>query len=302
MPIRQELVNQPHIPVLLFDTISLPRPPEAGLLPVLCPNGKLDWIALSADWHKFNFSREEIDNGIVHLDQHFGEFMPKTGKEISLVTSQNGINVSPVEFISHCKSDNLKIMASMSLKEIPSLPLSIGMYNPTQGLIKDIKRVGDEKNHKDTPIVESTRKLMTTVARAAHEINSDFLWLDLRHSEAGLIFCRAFEGMEDDPKKILQNHLLSIALGPAEPISNKMTKAAVNIYSEKDYITKRFAKPFLNNPDYDIRIIACISPRNEFSMYIADHARSGTTYDDALKEQIKDVNKEYGFFKGNKHE
>jgi hypothetical protein len=81
-----------------------------------------------------------------------------------------------------------------------------------------------------------------------------------------------------------------------------MTKAAVNIYSEKDYITKRFAKPFLNNPDYDIRIIACISPRNEFSMYIADHARSGTTYDDALKEQIKDVNRKYGFFKGNKHE
>ena len=352
MPIRQADVDKPHIPILLLDAITLPRSAEPGLLPVLCPNGKLNWIAITADWHKFNFSQAELDNGIVHLDEHLGEFMSKTGKEISLVTSQNGINVSPKEFVADCISDNRKILASMSLKGTPVLPLCIGLYNPTEGLIKDLQRVSDEKSpkcdvknpalefsrsnlkilhnptvglgerlktilqdknvekpnifdtpsRKDTPIVESTRNFLTTVANAAHKINSNFLWLDLRHSEAGLIFCRAFEGMNKETKDILHANLLSVALGPAEPISKQMAKEADNFYSEKDYITKRFAKPFLNNPDYNIRIIACISPRSEFSMYIADHARAGTTYDTALEKRIRELNKIYGFYKGEKHE
>ena len=81
-----------------------------------------------------------------------------------------------------------------------------------------------------------------------------------------------------------------------------MAKEAVNFYSEKDHITKRFAEPFLNNPHYDIRIIACISPWGEFSMYIADHARAGTTYDAVLNDQIKNLNKIYGFYKSEDHE
>ena len=95
---------------------------------------------------------------------------------------------------------------------------------------------------------------------------------------------------------------MSIALGPAEPISDKMAKEAVNFYSEKDGITKRYAEPFLNNPHYDIRIIACISSWGEFSMYIADHARAGTTYDTALDDQIKEFNRAYGFYNGELHE
>lgn len=302
LPIQQADVEKSHVPILLFDAISLPRPPKAGMLPVLCPNGKLDWIVMTADWHQFNFSQEELDNGIVHLDEHFKEFMPKTGKDISLITSQNGINVSVDEFIANSTSDNLKIMASMSHKNSPSVPLSIGMYNPTHGLIKDVHRVSDEKKHIDTPIVKKTRHLMTTIANAAYHLNSDFLWLDLRHSEAGLIFCRAFEGMDENTQQKLHEHLLSVALGPAEPISNKMTKEAVNFYSKKDYITKRYAEPFMNHPDYDIRIIACISPRNEFSLYIADHARAGTTYDTALDKKIRGLNKEHGFYTGQQHE
>lgn len=179
-----------------------------------------------------------------------------------------------------------------------SLPLYIGMYNnPTQGFIKDLRRVSNEKKHKDTPIVESTRYLMTVIANEAHKINSNFLWLDLRHSEAGLIFCRAFEGMNEPTQDTLHKHLLSVTLGSAEPISNTMTKEAVNLYSEKDSITKRYAEPFMNNLDYDIRIIACISSGGEFSMYIADHARAGTTYDTALYDQFKDLNQEHGFYK-----
>jgi hypothetical protein len=108
--------------------------------------------------------------------------------------------------------------------------------------------------------------------------------------------------MPDKAREILQKNLLNVALGPAECISDEMAKKAVNIFSEKDSITKRFAEPFLNNPHYDIRIIACISPRGEFSMYIADHARAGTTYDRALNAQIKELNKTYGFYKGESRE
>lgn len=302
-PLKHILSRSPskvqlHIPIPLFNVITLPQPPNAGLLPVLYPNGKLDWIVMTADWHQFEFSQKELETGIVHLDAHFNEFMPKIGKEISIVTSQNGMNVELKEFIKDFESDARKILGAQALYGSPGVPLSIGLYNPTYGLIADYARVREEQKHQETPIVESTRYLMTAIAQAAYKVNSDFLWLDLRHSEAALIYCRAFEGMPEKTREILQKNLLSIALGPAEPISDEMAKKAVNIYSEKDYITKRFAKPFLNNPHYDIRIIACISPRGELSMYFADHARAGTTYDKALNAQIKKLNETDGFYKG----
>jgi hypothetical protein len=306
---------------------------------------------LSADWHRFQFSSGELERGLVNLNEHLNEFIPRMGSGISLISSQNGINVKIDEFAKDCVSDNLKIGSAMLNKaprDCPKLPLYIGIYNPTQGIIKDLhrvereqidtsverteqfmneianaaatinfsmlpfnpteeiirdrNRVKQEQKKIDTPIVVTTRQFMTVIAAAAEKINSNFLWLDLRHSEAGLIFCRAFEGMPKETKDILKNNLLSVALGPAEPISKNMAKDADNIYSEKDRFTKRFAEPFMDNPDYNIRVIACISSIGEFSLYIADHARVGTTYDTALKERINELRKTFGFYNGKKHE
>jgi hypothetical protein len=216
-------------------------------------------------------------------------------------------------------------------RECPEFPLYIGIYNPTYGLFKDLNRVAQERNmdvpevdlpilntakefippidfdqvmgklngiseewnKHDTLTVVNTRNMMTSIAHAAMNINSDVLWLDLRHSEAGLIYCRAFEGMEKDIQKFLHKNMLSIALGPAEPISDEMAKDPINLYSEKDYITKGAAKRFMNNPDYNIRIIACISPLGELTLYFADHARDGSTYDKALDKSINDHQDQY---------
>jgi hypothetical protein len=93
-----------------------------------------------------------------------------------------------------------------------------------------------------------------------------------------------------------------VALGPAEPISKNMAQDSDNIYSEKDRITKRYAEPFMDNPDYNIRVIACISSIGEFSLYLADHARTGTTYDTALQKKIDDLQREMRFYNGKEHE
>ncbi len=337
----KKLDEKPHIPVMLFTAVTLPTPPHVGVIPVLCPNGKLDWIVVSADWKKFQFSHEELKNGIFNLDAHLGEFIPQMGEQISIVTSQNGINVKIDEFVENCQADTLKIASAMYSKvprDCPNLPLYVGIYNPTYGLIKNLNRVSQErkeiekeielpvvhipiidtakqfmpsfnfgdlikvinegrglKKNTDTPIVITTRNLMTAIASEAKKINSDVLWLDLRHSEAGLIYCRAFEGMDEETQKFLHKQLLSVALGPAESVSNDMAKIADNIFSKKDHITKRFSEALMNNPNYNIRVIACISPRSEFSLYIADHARAGTTYDTALEKAIKDLQREYKF-------
>jgi hypothetical protein len=154
------------------------------------------------------------------------------------------------------------------------------------------------KRNPNTPPVLTTRNFLSAIAKAAMSINSDVLWLDLRHSEAGLIYCRAFEGMPKTVQEFLQTNLLSVALGPAEPISNDMAKEPVNIYSDKDYVTKWMGTKFIDDPAYNIKVIACISPRGERHLYIADHARAGKTYDTALDDQIKNLQELYEFYNG----
>ena len=71
---------------------------------------------------------------------------------------------------------------------------------------------------------------------------------------------------------------------------------AINIYSEKDHITKQYAEPLLDNPNYDIQIVPCISKVSERSLYFADHAFMGKTYQTALKNQLDKFQTFYGFY------
>jgi hypothetical protein len=147
-----------HIPVMLFTALTLPNPPDVGIVPVVFPNGKLDWLVMSADWQRFDFSSEELAKGTFNLEEHLGEFIPKSGSPISIITSQNGINVKLDEFVENCKSDNAKIASAMVNKaprDCPELPLYVGIYNPTHGLIQDLDRVFQEKKFDPTDVLDN---------------------------------------------------------------------------------------------------------------------------------------------------
>ncbi len=57
-----------------------------------------------------------------------------------------------------------------------------------------------------------------------------------------------------------------------------------------------------NDPNYNIRFLECISDKDEFSFHFADHARAGTTYDEALQDQLNNLQRKYQFYDGKEDE
>jgi len=99
----------------------------------------------------------------------------------------------------------------------------------------------------------------------------------------------------------VKEHLVVLALGPAQPIPRGHCLDAVNIYSSQDGITGLFGASaycldrlgeiaewagLYKNKSSDIRFVPCCSTWKERSLYIADHAFLGGTYQGVKKEQF----------------
>ena len=102
--------------------------------------------------------------------------------------------------------------------------------------------------------------------------------------------------MDGDTLAQLKEHLLSLSFGPVHPIPKSFAFTAVNIYSKKDYLAKRYATPFLHDPEYDIRIVKCKSPRRKRNFFFADHQFMGITYQEQLERKIDDTRQQMGIY------
>jgi len=289
LPLKMD--GEPHIMTSIVDVVSIPRS-GVGLIPVkgLSPNNETDWVVIKADWTKMHVTSREMINGTVCIDDHFRDYMPTEGTKISLVSPKNGINVTSKEFLAMAENIHAKI---------PEGPLILGLYNPTHGLVVDGGRALKEISGKQTRISETSRQFLAVIVKRGEEVNKEFHFLTTLHSEAGAIQRRAFEHMSDELKTMIREHQHVIALGPALPISKLEAFEALNIYSKKDYITMWFAIKYLNDPNYDIKIVPCMSSWDEKTLYFADHASDGTTYDTALKNALDKEREDWGFYDGN---
>ncbi len=237
-------------------------------------------------FHKLQFTPQEWHTGIVNIVDHFHELVPERGQMIGLITAQNGIQTNLSEF-----SKNVQSIVNM----VPEGTLIMGIYNPTQGIYRDCKRTIEERRGKDTPIVVSTRQMMVAISQALYKINPELAWLHVAHSEGGVICKNAIQGMIEDERGLLKKQMYILALGPAEPIPKDYGRGVTNIYSEKDFITGRFAKKHVDDPNYDIQFVECRSTWSERTGYFADHAHLGGTYQWAQFKNIDNLRQERGF-------
>ena len=213
--------------------------------------------------------------------------MPSQGGQVCLITAKNGIMNNRNDHLEFCKS---------IMNKHPEGTLFISLYNPTEGLLGDIKRVNLEKKEIETSAVCLERQFMVALAEQIHRINPDAHWADYVHSEGGLITRRAIEGMTPEQQELMKKHLLITAFGPAKPLAKTAAFQVVNIYSKKDYVTKWFANNERNNPEYDIRMVPCISPRSEWNLKLADHAFNGKTYQEALGDAAQKIREKHGLY------
>ncbi|MEI6241848.1 MAG: hypothetical protein WCP39_00390 [Chlamydiota bacterium] len=63
-----------------------------------------------------------------------------------------------------------------------------------------------------------------------------------------------------------------------------------------DRVTKKYAEPYLNNSNYDIKVIPCNTSWYSQGLVTGDHSFLGKTYQGALKDQIEELSSKYGFY------
>lgn len=295
------------IPTLFFPKTNVPfhiRCFEQGVW--------VDYLVSCGFWHQLQFSTDEINSGKVNIMNHFSELISTKSQSIDLVTFTNGIHVSFDEFTDSCHT---------VIDQLPGT-LFIGRHNQSEGVFKDISRACKEISGMETPKICGARQFMTACAEQIHKLNPSTLsnigslWLHIAHSEGGAIGRRAIEGMTPEQKSLIQQHLISLGIGPAMPTPKNYAFEAVNIYSTQDFVTGGFgaphipaaivagvvgcesAKSFWGNKDCDIRFVSCRSTWGERSFYIADHAFLGGTYQGEMKKWIGEYNKKFGFYNG----
>ncbi len=248
----------------------------------------VDLVVSCGHWHQLQFTPEELKVGKVNILNHLQELTPSVGNQIALASVGNGIMTSLYDCFSMCDAVSREIGGTLCL----------ALYNKTQGLKYDFIRTINEKNQIETPIVAKTRQFMASTSERLSKVNKNAIWLYIPHSENGVITKRSIEGMNGEQQERLQKMMYIFAVGPAEPISDESAFKVYNVYSEKDYITKGFATPFLKDTDYNIKFLTCISERKDRILFTADHMFLAPTYSEAWKGKIKDLREKYGFYTG----
>ena len=152
-----------------------------------CGEIQTDWIIVSNQFHKLQYTPEELQTGTMDILNHFQELFSNEGMGIGLTTFQNGIKNTFQDFE----------QSSQSIADkIPGDGLMICMYVPTNGIVKDVSATFAEKKRKETPEVIMTRQAMIALTETLGKVNPNLLWLHINHSRAGAIGCAAIDGME----------------------------------------------------------------------------------------------------------
>lgn len=258
-----------------------------------CQFGEIetDWLIQSSSLTKLNFTEEELDKGSYDLLHHLHEILPNEGTCIGLVSHQNGITSTKEDLF-----NNVQAIA----ENIPGDTLIIGIYTPSQGLVKDVLHTLAEKNRSyETPEVKLARQTTEVVSETISKINPDLLWLQINHSRGCVINTYAQEGLNDEQKKVLEKQMLWSGVAPAEPMKAANMRDSVNFYSSGDGITGLFGTRFFkkdekNDPKiYNIEFVKAVE--NRIPVGLTEHNFLNRTHQEELKNKIRDYGGRYKF-------
>lgn len=148
----------------------------------------------------------------------------------------------------------------------------------------------------DTPAVIDMRIEIAAKATLCHLLGPLALSVKELHSEAGTQYCLAFKGLPEEAQDLVRQHILVMALGPTTAVPLDFAFQAVNIYSNRDR-TIGYSRHVLGDPKYDIRIVKCITPRRDWTVFVGDHGYMGNTYQNARMRLITDFDDQFGYLR-----
>ncbi len=252
-------------------------------------NVRIDVVMNSVHWQNLKITPVERESGKLNLVDHLAELLPNNGRSFGLIIHGNGIKTSLSELV-----DSVQSIA----RKIPEGTFIMGLYNETNGTVKDYFRAKKEIKREITDRITDHAQIFGSLLETVNNINPEMLIAFIPHSEYGAITELMPELLSPHQKEICKKQVYVTAQAPALPVSRQNYFEATNTYSEHDRITKRFSKPYMNKAGYDISIVSCKSKISEWSMYFADHAFLGTTYQRSMRSDIEALRDRYGFYDG----
>jgi hypothetical protein len=235
-----------------------------------------------------NFSQQEIASGEFNLLHHLHEIIPEQGEKVGLALYGNGINTDQ-----DCWKNSCLAVASL----LPEGSVLLSLYNPTEGLFKDLMRVFHTFKNQGNDRAQMLRELHISLLTEVHERNKKASILNIAYSEGALNYFSEFQGMTGDEQDLLRSHFLVNTIGAPRFSPKDFGKKCVNYFSDKDLIAKIPGKKFMNNQDYDIKEVRCLSHRNQMLLGFIDHGILAPTYVGVMMHVIEKTEEDYGFYK-----
>lgn len=193
--------------------------------------------------------------GSVNIIDHLSELVSDgnlKNKTIGLVTYQNGINNSLKEF---------RQKEEMIIGNLPEGPLSIGLFNPSQGtalslglaVLADLVRLLEEWVYNVDTLCCTWRMFATFADHLPN--HSNFFWVHIAHSEGGLLANLVLTDRSNttDQKNFYKNHLITLTYGAVAPISNFDAFLPTNTYSSEDITKSTYGEKFHGKGGYVIK-------------------------------------------------
>jgi RHS repeat-associated protein len=238
--------------------------------------------------HVLNFSKEEIAAGQFNLLDHLDEIIPPQGEKIGMILYGNGMNTNKESWSHSCIT-----IGSL----FPEGPVLLSLYNPTEGIFKDLMRVLHTFKNYENDRAEMLRQLHVTLLKDIHEKNNNASILNIVYSEGALNYFAEFQRMADPEQKLLQSHFLVNTIGAPRFSPKNFGKNCVNYFSDKDYIAKISGKQYMNNPEYVIKEVPSLSKGSDMLAGFIDHGILAPTYMQVMRSIISKSEKDYGFYK-----
>ncbi len=237
---------------------------------------------------KFSFSQKEIDQGYFNFFDHIYELIAGCKDRCAYVSYTNGINHNV---------NNFSDMGEGVESKFSPGTLIIGIHNQTRNTLADVGRALLEYCGYTTKSVRILRCFNATMGEIMEKHKSKGHGLHIAHSEAGLIYARAYEKSTEKDQKRMQKYIAVLGVGSARPIKDEYTKFSSNMYSNRDCVTG-FAGLLLYR-GCNIEWLESTSRSDQMMFGFADHAFSGNTYSKGLDKYIDDHKNKYGGFHEN---
>lgn len=238
---------------------------------------------------RLNFTPRELAQNQFNLFDHMDEILPSDTDQITFASYSNGMANEYGDWVNMGRS-----YAGLLPQGVPIM----SVFNEGMGFLDDLCRVRDELSGTITPPVHALRAFFTEMHDTFDRVSPNAKWLHASHSEGGLQTILGGNAMHRGYRQRIRDRLYYFAVAPAQ-VAPKTFGHAKNIFSKEDRVTTRFAKPYLNNSDYDIQLLECITPKKQLGWFIGDHAFTNPTYQVAMKDHFDRLRTTVGFYVDN---